>query len=386
MMINKKLRFVALCFVVLLLALSPVGAVLAQVGLGHGFSGSVKVDGVDAPAGAVVSAQVGGTQYASRTVTTPGQYFLIVQGEIDDGATIEFYVDGQRADQTFPFHDGWTTILDLTVTTTPPTYELTMAASPESGGTATDLTDASPYEEGAEVSIKAVAATGYQFVNWSALAGEFDDADATETTFTMPAQDVTVTANFEGVPLPPEAPTVTTKAATSVGTDSATLNMAYTVGDYSSVKVCFAYKKSADSTWTETAWVSKTADGTYAKTLTGLSSNTKYDFKAQLEYDSTTIVGTTLSFTTAEAAAGCFIATAAYGTPTAQQLDVLRAFRDEVLLESTLGTKFVELYYRTSPPIADFIAGHEAVRTMVRELLIDPIVWVVGATEDMWRN
>jgi hypothetical protein len=83
---------------------------------------------------------------------------------------------------------------------------------------------------------------------------------------------------------------------------------------------------------------------------------------------------------------GCFIATAAYGTPTAQQIDVLREFRDVVLLKSTLGTLFVALYYRLSPPVADFIAGNEVVRTLVRELLVSPIVWLVKATRDAWRN
>ena len=82
----------------------------------------------------------------------------------------------------------------------------------------------------------------------------------------------------------------------------------------------------------------------------------------------------------------CFIATAAYGSPTAEQLDVLREFRDTVLLESTVGSQLVDLYYRLSPPIADFIIGHELLRTMVRELMIDPIVWVVESTGNMWRN
>jgi hypothetical protein len=83
---------------------------------------------------------------------------------------------------------------------------------------------------------------------------------------------------------------------------------------------------------------------------------------------------------------GCFIATAAYGTPTAKQIDVLREFRDVVLLKSTAGSQFVALYYRFSPPIANVIAGNELLRTLVRELLVDPIVRVVEATGDMWRN
>jgi hypothetical protein len=83
---------------------------------------------------------------------------------------------------------------------------------------------------------------------------------------------------------------------------------------------------------------------------------------------------------------GCFIATAAYGTPTAKQIDVLREFRDIVLLESIPGSLFVSLYYQFSPPVADVIAGNELLRTLVRDFLIDAIVRVVEATGDMWRS
>ena len=82
----------------------------------------------------------------------------------------------------------------------------------------------------------------------------------------------------------------------------------------------------------------------------------------------------------------CFIATAAYGTPAAEQIDVLREFRDVVLLESTVGSRFVVLYYQLSPPIADFIARSDLLRTLVREFLVDPIVWIVEATGEIWRN
>ena len=82
-----------------------------------------------------------------------------------------------------------------------PTYELSMAVSPLNSGTATDETNAGPYQEGVLISIEAVANLGYGFVNWTAPAGVFGNADAAETTFIMPGQTVTVTANFEIVPL-----------------------------------------------------------------------------------------------------------------------------------------------------------------------------------------
>jgi hypothetical protein len=100
------------------------------------------------------------------------------------------------------------------------------------------------------------------------------------------------------------------------------------------------------------------------------------------------IEGATQPFTTAPGASPgfCFIATAAYGTATIEQIDVLREFRDVVLLESAIGSRFVALYYQLSPPIANFIAGNEMVRTLVRGLLVDPIVWLVEATRDIWGN
>jgi len=156
------------------------------------------------------------------------------------------------------------------------------------GGTAYDVTGTSPYNQGEAVSIQAVAASGYQFAGWAAPAGSFANALGPATTFTMPAQNVVVTATFQ--------------VASSPG------------------------------------------------------------------------------------GGVCFIATAAYGSPTAEQLDVLREFRDGVLLESVAGSQFVALYYRLSPPIADFISGNSFLRTLVRELLVDPVVWVVRAAGDVCRD
>jgi len=83
---------------------------------------------------------------------------------------------------------------------------------------------------------------------------------------------------------------------------------------------------------------------------------------------------------------GCFIATATYGTDTAQEIDILREFRDEILLPNGLGAEFVSLYYKNSPPIANFISKHEVLRTIVREGFVDPIVAILNWTRNLWSE
>jgi len=81
----------------------------------------------------------------------------------------------------------------------------------------------------------------------------------------------------------------------------------------------------------------------------------------------------------------CFIATAAYGTPTAREIDVLRTFREGVLRQSPAGRDYIDFYYAASPPIAEFIARHEMLRTVVREGIVDPIVRAVSLLEPLWK-
>lgn len=82
----------------------------------------------------------------------------------------------------------------------------------------------------------------------------------------------------------------------------------------------------------------------------------------------------------------CFIATAAYGSETAKELDTLRAFRDKVLLRSEPGKWFVNTYYIVSPPLAEYIAEHEEVRTFVRKGMLDPVVNLLKSTQSLWNN
>ncbi len=73
---------------------------------------------------------------------------------------------------------------------------------------------------------------------------------------------------------------------------------------------------------------------------------------------------------------GCFIATAAYGTPFAHEIDTLRQWRDEDLTESYVGKFFVDLYYKVSPPIARIVEKSGTLRRFVRTAL-SPVVKVL---------
>ena len=69
----------------------------------------------------------------------------------------------------------------------------------------------------------------------------------------------------------------------------------------------------------------------------------------------------------------CFIATAAYGSIDAGEVQTLRRFRNQYLLTWGGGREFVKFYYKISPPIAEFISEREWLKALVRGSL-EPIV------------
>jgi hypothetical protein len=73
----------------------------------------------------------------------------------------------------------------------------------------------------------------------------------------------------------------------------------------------------------------------------------------------------------------CFIATAAYGSPVAPEVMILRQFRDNVLLCSKLGRAFVNFYYFASPPMAWLISKTRFLRAITRLLLLEPMLRLV---------
>ena len=117
-------------------------------------------------------------------------------------------------------------------------YTLTLNAAPVEGGT---ITGDGTYNVGDAASITATPAAGYEFVNWTGDTDHIDDATAASATVTMPAGDVTLTANFAAIDYtltlnatPVEGGTVTGDGTYNVG-DAASIT-ATPAGDYDFIK------------------------------------------------------------------------------------------------------------------------------------------------------
>jgi len=64
----------------------------------------------------------------------------------------------------------------------------------------------------------------------------------------------------------------------------------------------------------------------------------------------------------------CFISTAVYGTGSEASLELLKGFRNDLML-SSIGKRLVNWYYGISPPIAQRIAGSEKSKAIVRRIV-----------------
>jgi len=105
--------------------------------LPHAFYGAVDVNGSPAPAGTEVEVRGEGVQTDvgnnPMVTTVEGEYGssdplepkLIVQGEIAEGVTLTFYVNGVSTGQTAEWHSGGVTELNLTATISGPPPETT---------------------------------------------------------------------------------------------------------------------------------------------------------------------------------------------------------------------------------------------------------------------
>jgi len=79
--------------------------------------------------------------------------------------------------------------------------------------------------------------------------------------------------------------------------------------------------------------------------------------------------GRTNSYSKNQKKSDCFIATATYGSDTMPQVLIFRAYRDNVLLSTWAGIKFIQLYGHLGPWLADLVNSIPILRPFFRGLL-----------------
>lgn len=72
----------------------------------------------------------------------------------------------------------------------------------------------------------------------------------------------------------------------------------------------------------------------------------------------------------------CFVATACYGAPDADNVLILRRFRDDILMTTSIGRSLIHYYYKRGPAVAQFISTREHLRSFVRVSVCAPAAMV----------
>ena len=228
-------------------------------------------------------------------------------------------------------------------------YSLTISST--EGGSVTEPGEGiSIHAANTTVDLVAQPYEGYQFLKWTGNVSTIADVNAPSTTIAMNAS-YSITATFEtSHPEPVAILTVSSTARGSV-TEPGEGTFLCSLG-------------------TEVSLVAEARSGSQFVNWSG-----DVDTIADVDATSTTIIMDS-SYTIKanfSGAGGCFIATAAYGTPMAEEIEILRQFRDEYLLTNPAGQALVDLYYRVSPPIAEFITEHPSLKPIVRAGLLPAV-------------
>ena len=228
-------------------------------------------------------------------------------------------------------------------------YNLTISST--SGGAVTRPGEGTFVRAGGTVvELVAEPEEGYQFVRWSGDVDTIIDVNAARTSLTM-HDSYSVTARFETWLEPVAVLTVASTGGGSVITPGEGEFLS-TLG--SEVMLVVEPEKG----YRFVGW-SGDADTIVDITATStiIITDSSYSIVAGFE----------------RVSSSCCAATAAYDTPMAEELVILREFRDEYLVTNPPGQAFTDFYYGISPPIARFIVSRPALKYLVRTALLPAV-------------
>jgi len=253
-------------------------------------------------------------------------------------------------------------------------------------GTATGVTqvnltwtDNSAGETGYEVQRKIGGGSFTTLANLAANSISHSDTtaiEATTHTYRVRASNSGATSGFSNevsVTTPPVGPTgLTATAASTSGisltwTDDSGGESGYEIQRKTGVETfATVATTAANVTSYSDPCLAATTTYTYRVRATGIGGNSAFSGEASATNNA--------ACPAAAGDGGCFIATAAFGSPLAPEVQVLREFRDRALLPHAPGRLLVAAYYRTSPPLAALIREQEPLRAATRGFLW-PVVW-----------
>jgi hypothetical protein len=131
---------------------------------------------------------------------------------------------------------------------------------------------------------------------------------------------------------------------------------------------------------------SSTSSSTTSSTTPTTSTTASVATTTTPSIESSTTTSTSSSSTTTVPVPQCLIATATYGSPLAPEVQLLRNFRDNSLMNTKAGSSFMiafnSLYYSLSPTVASYLAEHWVERTAMKGALypLVGILWLTSAT------
>jgi len=161
----------------------------------------------------------------------------------------------------------------------------------------------------------------------------------------------------ESPPDPDPGLAVSTGGATDIGETGATLTGTLDgLGEADSANVWFEWGPLGSGTPNQTDKQTLSSSGSFSADISGLESETTYEFVTYAETNIDSTSGGTSSFETDDGFDFCFITTAT--AEDTETLDSLRRFRDESMATTPVGRGLAGLYYRISPPIARTLHRH----------------------------